>query len=94
MFGRTPTTNASTDDEQDDFLSHSPNRKQSRLVKTDVLVNIPPDIRTPTVVQSLAQNKVSSTAISAVMHTIITAVQEDSSKLSLNISLLKPKRIT
>ena len=64
-------------------------------MKTDVLVHISPDIkRTSAVVQSLARNKVSSTAFSAVMHTIITAAQEDPSKLSLNISLLKPKRTT
>ena len=64
-------------------------------MKTDVLVHIPPDIiRTPTVAQSLARNEVSSIAISAVMHTIITAAQEDPSKLSLNISLPKPKKTT
>ena len=58
-----------------------------RLVKTGVVVHIPPDIlRTPTVAQSLVRNKISSTAISAVMHEIITAAQGDSSKLSLSYS--------
>ena len=58
-----------------------------RLVKTGVVVHIPPDIlRTPTVAQSLVRNKISSTAISAVMHEIITAAQGDPSKLSLSYS--------
>ena len=81
------TTNTSTDDDQDNYSSNTPERKHRRLVKTGVVVHIPPDIlRTLTVAQSFVLNKISSTAISAVMHEIITAAQGDPSKLSLSYS--------
>ena len=63
----------------------SSDRKHKRSVKTGVQVHIPPDIlKSPAVVQALVRNKVSSTAISAVMHEIITVAEGDPSKLSLS----------
>ena len=96
------TTDSSTDDE----MSLCPNtsfdqvsRSHKRSVKTGVGVHISHDIlKAPNVVQALVRNKISSSAISAVMHEIVAASEGDPSKLSLsyaskNDTELKPFKI-
>ena len=60
-------------------------RSHKRSVKTGVDVHIPHDIlKAPIVVQALVRIKISSSAISAVMHEIVTTSEGDPSKLSLS----------
>ena len=88
-FSDSTSTDGSAGDslsEEESFMPQSSSdRKHKRSVKTGVQVHIPPDIlKSPAVVQALVRNKVSSTAISAVMHEIITVAEGDPSKLSLS----------
>ena len=60
-------------------------RSHKRCVKTGVGVHISYDIlKAPNVVEALVRNKISSSAISAVMHEIVTTSEGDPSKLSLS----------
>ena len=88
-FSDSTSTDGSAGDSLSDEESFMPqpssDRKHKRSVKIGVQVHIPPDIlKSPAVVQGLVRNKVSSTAISAVMHEIITVAEGDPSKLSLS----------
>ena len=80
------TTDASTDDEAEPFYNPAKTaRNHKKLVKTGVDVHIPSNIlKAPRVVQALVRNQVSSSAISAIMHDIITTADGDPSKLSLS----------
>ena len=63
-------------------------------MKTGVGVHIPHDIfKAPNVVQALIRNKISSSAISAVMHEIVTTSEGDPSKLSLSYASTERYRI-
>ena len=69
-------------------------RSHKRRVKTGVTVFIPPNIlKAPTVVQSLVRNKISSAAISDVMHDIVTSVEGDPSRLSLSYATTQRYRV-
>ena len=88
-FSDSTSTDGSAGDslsEEESFMPQSSSdRKHKRSVKTGVQVHIPQDIlKSSAVVQALVRNKVSSTAISAVMHEIITVAEGDPSKLSLS----------
>ena len=82
------TTDSSTDDEMSlrpTTSSDQVSRSHKRSVKTGVGVHIPHDIlKAPIVVQALVRNKISSSAIFAVMHEIVTTSEGDPSKLSLS----------
>ena len=76
----------------DQDLDLTPKRKRShkRTVKTGVEVFIPHDfLKSPKVVQSLVRNNISSTAISAVMHTIIESFGGETEKLSLSFKTMQ-----
>ena len=63
-------------------------------MKTGVGVHIPHDIlKAPNVVQALAWNEISSSAISAVMHEIVATSEGDPSKLSLSYASTERYRI-
>ena len=69
-------------------------RSHQRSVKTGVGVHIPHDIlKAPNVVQALVWNKISSSAISAVMHEIVATSEGDPSKLSLSYASTERYRI-
>ena len=58
-------------------------RSHKRSMKTGVAVHIPHDIlKAPIVVQAVVRNKISSSAISAVMYEIVATLDGDPSKLS------------
>jgi len=88
-------TDTSTDDESiAHFSPPEVTRKHKRSVKTGINVHIPSDIlKAPNVVQALVCNKISSTAISAVMHEIIMTADGDPSKLSLSYTSAKRYRL-
>ena len=63
-------------------------------MKTGVGVHIPHAIlKAPNVVQALVRNKISSSAISAAMHEIVTTSEGDLSKLSLSYASTERYRI-
>ena len=84
------TLSDSDDDEEEakevpDPLYSCAKSSHKRCVKSGVTVFIPPNIlKSPKVVQSLVRNNISSSAISSVMHDIVTAVEGDPSTLSLS----------
>ena len=60
-------------------------RSHKRQKKTGVEVFLPPDIlKSPKVVSSLVRNKISSTAITSVIHDIVEAAGSDPTKLHLS----------
>jgi len=77
-------SNSSTD-KSDVYTSENPAISHKKRMKIGTTVHIPPDIlKTPTVVQSLIRNQVSSTAISSVMHDIVRAAGGEPSSLNLS----------
>ena len=91
------STNSSTDDEMSlcpTTSSDQVSRSHKRSVKTGVRVHIPHDIlKALNAVQALVRNKISSSAISAVMHEIVAASEGDPSKLSLSYASTERYRI-
>ena len=92
-------TLSDSDDEEEakevpDPLYSCAKKSHKRCVKTGVTVFIPPNIlKSPKVVQSLVRNNISSSAISSVMHDIVTAVEGDPSKLSLSYATTQRYRV-
>ena len=91
------TTDSSTDDEMSLCPTNSSDlvsRSHKRSVKTGVGVHIPHDIlKAPNVVQAIVWNKISSSAISAVMHKIVPTSEGDPSILSLSYASTERNRI-
>ena len=85
------TTNSNTNDKMilcPTTSSGQVTRSNKRSVKTGVVVRIPHDIlKAPYVVQALVRNKISSSAISAIMYEIVATSEKDPSELSLTLYL-------
>ena len=73
-----------SEDSCDEVLPVTPNRSHKRSIESGLEVFIHYDfLKSPKVVQSLLRNKITPTAISAVMHDIIESVDGDPKKLNL-----------
>ena len=74
-----------------------PNRSHKRTIKTGLDIFIPHDfLKSPKVIQTLVRNKVSSTAISAVMSSIVESVGGETDRLNLsyksvNATVVRPQ---
>ena len=69
-------------------------RRHRRTVKTGTAVRILPNIlKAPAVVQALIRNKVSSSAISSVMHEIVLSTGGDPKQLSLSYTSTERYRV-